>query len=402
MNKLNYPCNKNHTLSHMRELLFALGNPEKNLSFIHIAGTNGKGSVTAFLESMLISDGKKVGKFTSPHLFSPCERIAVNQSPITEENFLRLDKKVDKKIKEHVPNGMVEFAKYTAIALAYFAEENVDIVLLEVGLGGEFDPTNVIPSPLLSVLTTIDYDHTTLLGDTLEAIAHAKCGILKATSQIKCVVSALQKPEALAVIEKRAKEENLDLVLACPPAPSAFDGIYEKVCFDNLPEVTLSLAGVHQITNAALALAVAQKLHLTESAIMYGLTHATHRGRFEMLSTNPLVLFDGAHNPNGVASLATSLDRYFGNTPDSIVFACMQNKEADISLSLLKQKDRQFFFTEIPDADRSMSKEELYKIAKAQQLSAKIFSTPQEAMTAAIQENRRVVVCGSLYLYEYV
>ncbi len=382
-------------------LLELVGNPEDKLKFVHIAGTNGKGSVCAFVEAGLVADGRRVGKFTSPNLVRVNERIVVDREEISDSELERVLDTVNcavEKVKARIGEEPTQFEIWTAAALYYFAERKCDIVVLEVGLGGEFDATNIISSPEIAVICHIDVDHTAYLGNSIREIAKAKCGIIKPEISTGTVVSSEQSPDAREVIEDTAKKYGHKVIFANTPAPQGFDGIYENVTIGDIKNVRLSLGGTYQLTNAAVAAETMKALGVSSEAIKTGLETAVHRARFERLSEN--LIFDGGHNPDGIRALNSSLDRYFSDKKITVIFACMADKDIKTSLELLSGEGRSFIFTTVSDNPRAMKSDALCDYAREKcKINGESAPSLKEAIKLAEARGELTVICGSLYLY---
>ena len=389
----------NLSLGRISALLDMSGNPQDRCRCVHVGGTNGKGSVCAFLEAMLRAAGYRVGKYTSPNLIRVNERIAVDGEPISDAELAPLLEKIGErclKVRETLGEMPSQFEVWTAAAFEYFAAKACDVVLLEVGMGGEFDATNVIKSNLAAVLTRIDLDHCAYLGNTVEEIARTKSGIIKPGCP---VVTVRQAPGVNRVIAETAAEKGGALTVAEIPEPTEFEGIYEFMRCKGR-RLRLGLGGPHQLENAALAVKTAEALGLDSADICRGIETARHPARLEMLA--PGLIFDGAHNPNGVGALVRALDRYFPEGGQTVVFACMGDKEILPSLKMLGSPRRSFIFTQVNGNPRAMAAETLR--AKAREAGIEGAVAPD--LTAAVKMARDIgnltVICGSLYLYETV
>ena len=383
------------------DLLARLGNPEKDLRCLHIAGTNGKGSVAAYLSTILREAGFSVGLFTSPNLVRVNERIALNGEPIDDADLDRLLARVEGAAKESEAargEAPTQFEIWTAIAFLYFAEKKVDYVVLETGLGGEFDATNVIGKNVAAILTKIDLDHTEYLGDTNGKNAETKSKIVKADCATGCVFSSPQTPEAERVIRDRAAEVGVTPVFAEPPAPEGFEGVCERFSYRGI-DLSPSLGGTHQIENACLACDVALKLGIDPAKIAAGIASARHPGRFELLSRDPAILYDGGHNPNGITALNRSLDRYFPGREMTVIFACMKDKEIAPSLKLLAEPGRDFIFTTVQNNPRALPADALCEKAAELGIAGESCPTLADAIERAKAGGKMILICGSLYLY---
>lgn len=379
-------------------LLAHLGNPQDKLRFVHIAGTNGKGSVAAFLSAMLTHAGYRTGSYISPNMLRVNERISIDGTEVTDEAMKRLFTVVETACKAAEADTGVyptQFEIWTAMAFCYFAQQDCDYVVLETGLGGRRDATNIVTTTVLSVITHIALDHMQYLGDTIAQIAAEKAGIIKCGTK---TVSARQEADAAEVLRRVCIEKENPLTFAEQILPGSFDGIYEILSSGDFAGVKLSLGGVNQIDNAACAIAAARALGIHDGAIRYGLTHAVNRGRFEQVGEN--TYFDGAHNPDGVSALVENLNRYFPGREKTFIMATMYDKDVRGALRLLHDGKSDFKMVAVADNERSMSAQELAQIAKAEGLDAAAYPSIQEAYASAQAGGRLIVVCGSLYLYK--
>lgn len=399
-------------LSNIRKLLTLLGNPQNGEKYIHIAGTNGKGSVCAFLQNILTLSGKKTGKYTSPNLVSVCERISIDGKNISENDMERALFSAKEAILKGGSDFLpTQFEIWTAAALAYFKEQKCDISVIETGLGGEMDATNIIPPPLISVITGISADHTEYLGDTLSEIAKAKSGIIKPLSK---VVSAPQKPEVTDVLKEKCRAENSVFTQVFVPESKGFDGIYEIFDYGDLKNIKCGLGGQHQIENAAVAIECAKLLKIPSEIIKRGIESAKNIGRFETVSENPLIIFDGAHNPDGITALCRSLNRYFPNKHIDFVMAAMADKDYKKSFEIMNgfgfSKRSLVKTVAVKNNPRSETAEKLASAAKSAGFSAAPFHSIKSALpplskkpsplTDSGKSSEVTVICGSLYLYK--
>ena len=369
-------------LARTLEALEKLGNPQNDINFIHVAGTNGKGSVCALLNEILcthfLNTGTKVGLFTSPHLFSYCERVKVNNKNISQDE---LDKYI--KIASDSQNELTEFEILTVAAFLYFKEKNVKYVVLEVGLGGMFDSTNVIKNPLCSVITTIDYDHTTRLGNTIEEIAHQKAGIIKQNCPVVIGCDNL----GLNIVKKYASEFNAPLY----EVKSLIKPSFSTISIDN-KEYDFSLLGDYQTKNLALVLEVLKHLpfKVSEKTLKMALKNVRWKFRLEYDKEKKL-LIDGAHNPSGIKALREFLDKYFPDDKKTFIFGCLNNKDYENMLNELILPDDEFYFYEF-DYPNALKFEQLPDKIKTR---AKKILNPFEILES--RKNLKIV-CGSLYM----
>lgn len=377
-------------LERIEELTKALGNPQDDLKFIHVAGTNGKGSTCTMIAEILTTLGFKTGLYTSPFVVDFRERIQINGEYIGKEDVARLTEQV-KNTKVHV----TEFEFITALAFLYYKEQKCDFVVLETGLGGRFDATNVISSPLCSVITKIDYDHTAYLGDTLSQIASEKCGIIK---QSLTVCYPLQENEALEVIKQKANR------LILPPTDEI--NIIKTKSIGNTfiykgTEYETSLSGLHQVYNAITAIETVKLLGLEadEKALQKGIKNASVPARMEIISETPLVILDGAHNPDGAKALAT----YMENLNGHIVAICgmMADKNCEGFLSKVLPFCRKVITVTVTENPRTESAENLAKFSQKYCGKVSAADSYSEAITEALSDingNEALFVFGSLYL----
>lgn len=395
-------------LDRMRALLAELGNPEQRLQYIHIAGTNGKGTLAAMTASILTHAGYKTGLTISPYVLEFRERFQINGDMIPPRVLAALAQKVLAACETLKARGIepVEFEAVTAIALLWFAEENCDFVVLETGLGGRYDATNVIPAPLVAAITRIGLDHTELLGDTLAQIAGEKAGIIKEGSAVICYPD--QPAEAMGPLLTAAAEAHTSIdapelsdirALKCRPLENYVDyGGYR---------VMLPFPGRHQANHAAMAIEIALTLwrrygyEISDDAIEAGLREAKMPARIEILRRRPLLLLDGCHNPDGAAGLADTLKEagYEGNLVG--VIGLLADKHREPMLETLAPCFEKVY-TVTPDCPRALDAEALQKEAKFH-FDAEVGGPLRQAIHKAVSyaDNHNlagVVVCGSLYL----
>ncbi|MFA7659254.1 MAG: folylpolyglutamate synthase/dihydrofolate synthase family protein [Candidatus Gastranaerophilaceae bacterium] len=360
-------------LERISAILDLIGNPQNNLKFIHVAGTNGKGSVCAMLSSILCSLSPSIGLFTSPHVFEYTERIKINDIEIEKNVFAKKVIKITKLAQKN-DIRLTEFEILTAVAFEYFAENNVDIAVLETGLGGRLDATNVIEKNICSIITHIDFDHTERLGETIEKIAREKAGIIKE----KCPVIISDKNLGFKTIQQIAKEKNSELLIAkagrnFPAENSALQGNYQR---ENLELVLTAIEFLRK-----------KGFDVPQEAIQTGLKNVKHPCRFEYLKEEN-ILIDGAHNPNGIRALRESLDSYFPGQNFKFIFGCLKNKNyPEMIKNLVTPKDEIYFYHF--DNKNACSCEEL---AKACKFNSKPFSEFKK------NDNILTVVCGSFYM----
>lgn len=391
-------------LSRITALCHALGDPQKKLRAIHIAGTNGKGSTSAMLASILQEEGYRVALFTSPYIYSFGERMQINGVPISDDELCR----VIEKIRPHVDameDRPTEFELITAAAFVYFAEAEVDYAVIEVGMGGRLDATNVIDAPLLSIITSISLDHTAYLGDTVEAIAKEKAGILKRGSAAVC---GMLCEEAANVIFEIACSLDIYCGFAYPPSlrnrkltPNG-----SRFSYRRRRRLRIPFAADYQPCNAALVLDACDELRrrgvkLRERSIRRGLRKVKWPGRFEYFSHEPVVVFDGSHNPEGIEATVESIRMLYAGRI-LLLSGVMRDKEYGEMIALLSPITERVYCVR-PDNPRALDPEELAATWRQTGAEANAYQTVEEAMRAAVadakESDRPLFILGSLYLY---
>ena len=393
-------------LESMRELLRRLGDPQNELKFIHISGTNGKGSVLAYLSTILSGAGYRTGRYISPTLFSYRERIQVDGEYIEKESLAchvtAIAAAAEDMQKAGLPSPTV-FEIETALAFLYFKEKRCDIVTLEVGCGGLLDATNVITTTLMEVIASISMDHTDLLGDTLAKIAAQKAGIIKPDTM---VVSAQQKSEAAQVIEDTCKEQHCTLQMVDESKISNvhYGAEGQTFSYKEWENVAISLAGSYQIKNAALALEGVEALRklsyaLSDQQVREGLLHTAWRGRFTTLRRDPTVIIDGAHNPAAALELKESLERYFPGKTLYFVMGMFKDKDYAQVIDLTAPLARHIITVETPGNPRALPARELAeavgKVNPSVEWADSVAHGVEKALAMAGKEDA-VIVFGSL------
>lgn len=390
-------------LSRTEELLRRLGNPEKQLKFVHVAGTNGKGSTCACIASVLTQAGYRVGFNLSPYILRFNERIQISGVEISDEELAALVEEI-RPHAEAMDDHPTEFELITALALLYFCRKRCDIVVLEVGLGGELDSTNVIPCPEVAVIAAMGYDHTQVLGDTMEQIASAKAGIIKEGGT---VVSYGGNAEADEVFRRRCAEKHARLIPVDHSRVTALSADLSENVFSCAPygELHLPLIGRYQLKNACTAITALEALrekgwHITDEHIRRGLAAVRWPGRFEVLRREPLFLLDGAHNPHGMAATAESLRLYLPQGGIHFLVGVMADKDVEPMLTLLAPLAADFTAVQ-PDNARAMEAEELrQRLARfgveataAESVAAGV----EQVLRRAEQDGGAACALGSLY-----
>ncbi len=389
-------------LHRMRALLQALGDPQKQLRFVHVAGTNGKGSTCACIASVLQAAGYRVGLNTSPYLLTFHERIRVDGELISDEALGELTEEV-RSAAEPMAEHPTEFELITAVAFLHFLRSRCDLVVLEAGLGGEKDASNVIDAPEAAVITALGLDHTAQLGPTLTDIARAKAGILKPGT---AAVSYGGCPEADAVIRQACRERGIPLREVDFSRLTVHALSLDGARFDFAPwrDLTLPLAGAYQVRNAATALTSLEVLadrgwRVPEAAVRRGLAAVRWPGRFEVLRRNPTVLLDGAHNAHGMAAAAESLERLFPGRKLTFVLGILADKDVERMLDRVVPLARRVY-TIRPDSPRALPAEALADLLRRRGAEAVSCGSVGEAMDAAAAfagPEGTVCALGSLY-----
>lgn len=379
-------------------LLDKIGNPHKKLKFIHIAGTNGKGSTTSYIADILMSKGYKVGKFISPYVYSFTERIQINNCEISEDDLAKYTTVVKDAI-EAFNLTPTEFEVVTAIGLLYFEKSGCDFVSLEVGMGGRFDATNVIPAPLVSVITSISIDHTEYLGETIAEIAFEKCGIIKKGTN---VVAYADNPEdANKVIKKAVTEKNVPLTIPDKKDIKILKQDINGTDFEYKGEkYHINMLGKHQVYNGVNAIETVKLLGVEEEFIKKGLEHTKFRGRLEIVSKNPVIIQDGAHNYSGVTALYDALKTYFNDKKIIIIMAMLKDKEYEKCIKTIAPVVDTFIATEANNP-RKATAEEIAITAKkyiSNVYSERDINKAVAYAKTLYDDNSIICICGSLYL----
>ena len=389
-------------LSRTVELLERLGNPEKELKFVHVAGTNGKGSTCACIASVLKEAGYKVGFNLSPYILRFNERIQICGEQISDEDLAALVEEVSIHA-EAMEDHPTEFELITALALLYFKRQNCDIVVLEVGLGGELDSTNVIPCPEVAVLTAMGMDHVQVLGDTMAQVAKAKAGIIKDGGT---VVSYGGNAEADEVFRAVCREKNAQFIEADHSRVRAvsFDLGDNVFTCEPYGELHLPLIGRYQLKNACVAVTALEALRekgfaISDEDIRRGLASVRWPGRFELLRSEPIFLLDGAHNPHGMAATVESLKAYFPEGNIHFLLGVMADKDVAAMTEMLAPLAADFTAVR-PDNDRAMSAEALGEALASLQRPVTVAESVREGVKTVLQKaGKEGVACalGSLY-----
>ena len=390
------------SLRRISELLDALGDPQKKLRFVHIAGTNGKGSCAAMLSSVLRAAGYRTGLYTSPYLYRFSERMQVNGEEITPDALARCVAAVRDKA-EKMDEHPTEFELITATAMLWFVEEKCDVVVLEAGLGGRFDATNIIESPECTIIMNIGLDHTHILGDTLEAIAGEKAGIIK--PGVPCVAYEQADP-ILEVFRRRCTELGCALTVPRFDALSVeFDSLEGQVFSYRGDQYALSLLGAHQRRNAAVAIETARVLAVSgwkieQDALEHGLYAASWPGRFEVCADDPYFIVDGGHNPQCAEAVRDSLLHYFPETRRVLLLGVLRDKDYVRMAQILDRAADEYVCT-APESSRALPPEELASVLRGFDKPVTVCDSVSDAVfTAKDRAGSDGMVCaaGSVYL----
>lgn len=380
-------------LDTIRNLLQELGNPQDHLCFVHIAGTNGKGSVLAYTSTILSEAGYRTGRYVSPTVVSYLERIQVDGNWITEQEFAELTEMIQKAIVRMEAMGQnlpTVFEIETAIAFLYFQKMQCDIVVLETGLGGDLDATNMIRNTKVAVFASISMDHMGFLGSSIAEIAEKKAGIMKPGCS---VVSAVQRPEVWEILKSRAK------TMCCPIKKIEKDRIcilsesYRGQCFTykESADIDIALAGEYQTENAATAYEVIEELRkqgyrISKQALEAGFAKTRWPGRFTCVHEDPVFMVDGAHNENAVKRLREAVDRYFQGKRLLLIMGVFRDKEYEKMAEIMAPAADIIYTVDLPDENRSLPKEELQKVVSRYCSRTYAAASIEDAVQKAYQE----------------
>jgi dihydrofolate synthase/folylpolyglutamate synthase len=387
-------------LDRINTLLDALGNPHRGGRFIHVAGTNGKGSTCAMIASALRVSGLRTGLYTSPHLVDPRERIQIDGEWISEQVWTAAFDEVHGAVESLLARDRIDahpsfFETLTAMAFVAFARFGVEVVVLETGLGGRLDATNVV-NPEIAVITPIDFDHEAFLGSSLESIAAEKAGIIKAG---RPVVFAGQRPPAFGILEHRALEMEAPVTLSSEWRVEDLHlekfGSRFTLCRDEEIPIRCPLAGEHQVENARTAVAALDIFGVSAAAIGEGIARVSWPGRLERISANPDVILDGAHNPAGARALAAYIGRFFGDEPVRIVYGAMRDKAISEVINILFPLAAEVVLT-APDQPRALNPKSVAD--SADHPNIRIAETIGGALRIVRENPMTTFITGSLFL----
>ena len=386
-------------LDRMRALMAELGNPEAKYPIIHVAGTKGKGSVSALCASALQAAGYKVGLYTSPHLMDYTERIQINGQAVSHQGLVDLVEQI-KPAAAKVPR-LTTFELTTALGFLYFAQQKVDVAVIEVGLGGRLDATNVV-TPKVSVITSLSYDHMAVLGNTLALIAGEKAGIIKEGVPI---VSAPQKDEPLEVLVRIASERNAPFTLVGKDITykALNHSLDEQTLKISNLEFSIPLLGIHQVDNAATAYAAlkASRLKISDDQIRKGFADVKWPARFEVVRRDPPVIFDSAHNQDSFARLRQALDDYFPNKPVYLIFGASEDKNIPGMFTEMKPKIKKMFVTRA-DHPRALKPGVIQELARQVEIPNEAAASVEVAFARALELSAKdgsiVLSAGSMFV----
>ena len=385
-----YKGTKNPTLKAMEYFMEELNHPEEKLKVIHIAGTNGKGSTTEMLANILTKSGYKVGKYISPHLIEYNERISINGQDITDKEMEDIIEKLKDKIEKYNKlsgTKVTLFELLTTMALYYFKEKNCDFVVLETGLGGLYDCTNIV-WPLVSIITSIGYDHMAILGNTLEEIAIQKAGIIKENSN---TVIVEQKTAIQNIIEETCLNKNntLNAVKKADIQNKSYEGEFLTFNYKENKNIKLNLKGEKQF-------------EISEKAVREGLQAVVHKARFETINKKPEIIYDGGHNEEAILNFINTVNTYYKEKEKIYIISILKSKDYKTVLKyLLKDENSTFIFTNGNNEERYVSSKELYETAKRITKNEQLYQKKlkEAILYAKSQKNKVSFVVGSFYIY---
>lgn len=409
-----YKGTKGPTLEAIKYFMEKLDFPQNKLKIVHVAGTNGKGSVCEMLSTILEQAGYKVGKFMSPHIIKFNERICINHQEIADEefdNYINIMKPIVEQYNEKHDVKVTLFELETAIALLYFANKKCDIVIMETGLGGLCDCTNIV-YPILSMITSIGYDHMDILGKTLEEITIQKAGIIKQNSE---TIFIEQETQVNEIIEQTCKQKNNILHIISPRdwTNVTYKGEYQIFNYKG-KQIQINLKGRKQIGNACMVLEAINVLQkkgytISEEAIKKGLKTVVHKARFEKIYDNPLIIFDGGHNEEAIKNLKDTIKQYYPKEHRIYILSILKTKDyKTVIKELIQDKEAKFIFTdgtkEQDEVKCYVNKEILYKEALKYRKDNLYMDSLENAVKKCKQEYKDAVIfiVGSFYTYQEV
>lgn len=402
---------KDPSLDAMEYFMNEYNDFQKEMKFIHIAGTNGKGSCTEMINNILVCGGYKVGKFLSPHLVKYNERISINGRNISDKEMSDLIEELMPKIEKYNEKNSSKITLFeleTTMALLYFYRNNVDFVVFETGLGGLYDCTNIISNPLVSIITSIGFDHINILGNTLKDIAYQKAGIIKEGSNT-VIFESVDEVNNVFINKCNKKNNKLHIVTKEKIKNYRYDNDYQYFDYEELKNIAINLKGIVQINNASICIECIKILKslgykISEESLRKGVSTVIHRGRMEILSKNPLIIYDGAHNEPAIKNLQNTINMYYNGIKRLYVISILKTKDYEKILKILfEDENATFLFTSGNNQERYVAKEELYNTAKKYKKDGQ--TVHMKALEDAIEyifsnkENTVNFAVGSFYVY---
>lgn len=404
---------KNPSLYAMKFFMREYNNFEKEMKFIHIAGTNGKGSCTEMISNILVKQGYKVGKFLSPHLIKYNERISINGKNISDEELISLINELEPKIKKYNKLNNIDITLFeleTIMGLLYFYRNNVDFVVLETGLGGLYDCTNIITKPLVSIITSIGYDHVQILGNSLEEIAIQKAGIIKENSNT-IIFENNKEVNEIFINTCKTKKNKLYILKKSDIKNYNYDQNFQYFDFEDYKNISINLKGICQPHNAIISIKCMELLNglgvkVSEDSIRKGLSTVIHRGRFEEINKDPLIIYDGGHNEQAINNLKHSIKMYYNEFEKIYVISILKRKDYEKIIQMILEDDdnSRFIFTSGNNEERYTSKDILYNVAekyknKNQKIYAKTLKTAIKDIMNLKEKKTVTFIIGSFYIY---
>ena len=405
-----YKGTKSQKLKAMEYFMDEFSHPERKLKVIHIAGTNGKGSSTEMITNILINAGYKVGKYISPHLIKYNERISIQNKNISDEEMEKLIKKIQPKIDKYNKVSDIKitlFELLTIIAILYFYQNNCDFVVLETGLGGVYDSTNIVDS-LVSIITSIGYDHMHILGNSLVEIAENKAGIIKENSDTIFALSEDNDVNNKIKENCKIKNNKLHTIEKQDIKNYSYNEKYQKFDYKEFKDILVNLKGEKQLLNSSISIECAKILkekgyNIEDKALRNGLKTVIHRARFETINDKPLMIYDGAHNKPAIENFINSVNMYYKNYEKVYIVSILKTKDyKSILKDLLKDDKSIFIFTSGNNKDKYVLKEELLESAKIYTDNKKLYSFDLEDAINIVKESyidSVIFFVGSFYIY---
>ena len=408
-----YKGTKNPSLKAMKYFMNIYNNFEKKMKFIHIAGTNGKGSCVEIISNILVNQGYKVGKFISPHLIRYNERISINGKEISDEEMSELIEELKPLIENYNKKEDINITLFeleTTMALLYFYRKNVDFVVLETGLGGLYDCTNIISKSLVSIITSIGYDHMHILGNTLPEIAYQKAGIIKENSNT-VIFESIPEVDNVFINQCKNKNNTLHIIKNSDLSNYSFDNKFQYFDYKDIKNLKINLKGKIQIKNASLCIETIKILNklgynINEESIKNGLQTVIHKGRMEKLNDNPIIVFDGAHNEAAIENLKEMVKMYYSNHKRVYIISILKTKDYKKMLKILAEDDSAIFIlTSGDNSSKFLTSDELYDCIKEYVLMQRLYKKDlEDAITDVMISSANTVnfVVGSFYVYSIV